>query len=114
MGKRRDRRHAAALGGGGRRMKLDLWNDDDAEKLSTNGRIVSRTATVEEGDENIGDGGDEGHSPQSLPGGFTGLALMVVLQARVCLPGHFFEANCLHKLDSAEMIWKLESDNWGL
>jgi hypothetical protein len=37
MGKRRDRRHAAALGGGGRRMKLDLWNDDDAEKLSTNG-----------------------------------------------------------------------------
>lgn len=78
------------------------------------GRIVSKTATVEEGDENIGDGGDEGHSPQSLPGGFTGLALMVVLQARVCLPGHFFEANCLHKLDSAELIWKLESDNWGL
>lgn len=72
-------------------------------------KVLSITATVEDGDEKSGAGSDEGPSPQSLPGGFIGLALMVVLQARVCLPGHCIEANCLHKLGSADMIWKLES-----
>ncbi len=41
MGKRRDRRHAAALGGGGgRRVKLDLWNDDDIAQTTGKGTFL--------------------------------------------------------------------------
>lgn len=34
MGRRRDRRHAT-LGGGGRRVKLDLWPDEDVPSKLT-------------------------------------------------------------------------------
>jgi hypothetical protein len=41
MGKKRDRRHAAALGGGGgRRVKLDLWNDDDIAQTTGKGTFL--------------------------------------------------------------------------
>jgi len=41
MGKRRDRRHATALGGGGgRRVKLDLWNDDDIAQTTGKGTFL--------------------------------------------------------------------------
>lgn len=56
---------------------------------------MSISTTVEEGGEKTGVESDERLSPHSLPGGFTGPALMVVLQSTVFLPGHFFlEAFC--------------------
>lgn len=56
---------------------------------------MSIDSTVEEGGEKTGVENDERLSPHSLPGGFTGIALMVVLQSTVFLPGHFFlEAFC--------------------
>lgn len=66
---------------------------------------MSISTTVEEGGEKTGVESDERLSPHSLPGGFTGPALMVVLQSTVFLPGHFFlEAFCFvqYKLGSAE------------
>jgi len=48
------------------------------------------SSTAEEGGEKTGVESDERLSPHALPGGFTGPALMVVLQSTVFLPGHFF------------------------
>jgi hypothetical protein len=56
---------------------------------------MSISTAVEEGGEKTGVESDERLSPHPLPGGFTGIALMVVLQSTVFLPGHFFlEAFC--------------------
>ncbi|KAG0582964.1 hypothetical protein KC19_3G097700 [Ceratodon purpureus] len=68
MGKRRDRRHAV-LGAGGRRMKLDLTNDDD---VAAQEKKTSISTTVEEGGERTGVDSDERLSPHSLPAGLRG------------------------------------------
>lgn len=87
------------LGGGGRRVKLDLRNDEDKVPLAAGfegkSSMSDVSCTVEEGGEKTGVESDERQSPHSLPGGFTGLAriptLMVVLQpfdSVVSMPGH--------------------------
>uniref|UniRef100_A0A7I4EAD5 WW domain-containing protein n=1 Tax=Physcomitrium patens TaxID=3218 RepID=A0A7I4EAD5_PHYPA len=71
MGKRRDRRHAV-LGGGGRRVKLDLRNDEDKVPLAAGfegkSSMSDVSCTVEEGGEKTGVESDERQSPHSLPG----------------------------------------------
>jgi len=83
MGKRRDRRHAAALGGGGgRRVKLDLWNDDDIAQTTGKGVGHTTSPNVDAGDDIKAVGSVQHSSPPALPGGFTGFALVVLLQAK--------------------------------
>ncbi|XP_024380675.1 uncharacterized protein [Physcomitrium patens] len=75
MGKRRDRRHAV-LGGGGRRVKLDLRNDEDKVPLAAGfegkSSMSDVSCTVEEGGEKTGVESDERQSPHSLPAGLRG------------------------------------------
>ncbi|CAM6037237.1 unnamed protein product [Sphagnum compactum] len=68
MGKRRDRRHAAALGGGGgRRVKLDLWNDDDIAQTTGKGVGHTTSANVDAGDDIKAVGSVQHSSPPALP-----------------------------------------------
>ncbi|CAK9200329.1 unnamed protein product [Sphagnum troendelagicum] len=68
MGKRRDRRHAAALGGGGgRRVKLDLWNDDDIAQITGKGVGHTTSANVDAGDDIKAVGSVQHSSPAALP-----------------------------------------------
>ncbi|CAM6047128.1 unnamed protein product [Sphagnum compactum] len=68
MGKRRDRRHAAALGGGGgRRVKLDLWNDDDIAQTTGKGVGHTTSANVDGGDDIKAVGSVQHSSPPALP-----------------------------------------------
>lgn len=84
------------LGGGGRRMKLDLQSNEDHEVATPDEMNMSMSTTVEEGGEKAGVESDERLSPHSLPGGFTGPALMVVLQTTVFVPGHNFFCDARH------------------